>query len=144
MSLSITVTPVTAAPIEFLAISTTSGKQAIDFDAGAALQQQFRFKSVGVAGQFLVRASATGRTISVVVRYLNAKATAEAAYQADAAILVSQQVQLAANGQTYPGCNVLPESIRRTRPIRPVGRGGANQVYFDVTMHFTQDNPGGL
>lgn len=144
MSLTIKVTPVTGNAIDYLAISTTSGKQAIDFDPGAKLQQQFRFKAVGVAGQFLIRANQTGRNISMTVRYMNSKSTAESAYQADAAKFVAEQVQLECNGQTYKGCNVLPESMKRTRAIRPVGRGDANQVYFDVHMTFTQDNPDGV
>lgn len=145
MSLSFTMTFADATVRTFGGLSTTSGRQALDFDAGAAHQQQFRFKPVGVDGQFLVRAGQTGRNISILVRYVgDSKNLAEADYQADCDKLVAQQVQLECNGKTYKGCNVLPQSIRRSRPIKPVGRTVAAQVFFDVQMQFTQDNPLGL
>lgn len=145
MSLSFTMTyDSTTLTFGGLASTSTTPRQAIDFDAGAAHQQQFRFKAPGVTGQFLVRAEQTGRLITAVVRYLSdTMATAEANYQADCAALVTKQVSIACNGQTYQGCNVIPQSIRRSRPIKPVGRAVTAAVYFDVSMQFTQDNPSG-
>lgn len=146
MSLSFTITPASASAITYGAISTTNGRQAISFDAGAEFQDQKRFHSPGVAGQWLVRGAAIGRRISVRMRYMGSTAaTAEGYYQSDVASFVTQQVTLACYSISYVGCNLIPESVRRASPIRPTGRDGSTgtQCYFDVEMIFTQDNPGG-
>lgn len=148
MSLTFSITPTGANAIEYKAISVanTSGqyRQAIDFDAGAQHQQQFRFHAPGVAGQYLIRDASVGRAVRVMVRYIGpSKALAEEAYQTDAGSFATTQVQLDCNGQTYKGCNILPESVKRSTPIRGTGRL-QGQVFFNVSMIFTQDNPGGL
>jgi hypothetical protein len=144
MSLSFTIKPDGyLVALTFAGISLTNGRQAIDFDPGAEHQQQFRFHSPGVKGNFLVRDAAIGRAISVVVRYMNSTLNlAEADYQTDAAAFVTKQCEIVCHGITYKGCNVRAESMRRSSPMRPTGRA-ALQVFFNVTMTFTQDNPNG-
>jgi len=145
MSLTFKITCQDTTALQFLDISTVSGRQAIDFDPGAAHQQQFRFKSVGVAGQWLIRNNQTGRAMNCIVRYVgDTKAAAESLYQYDCDKLISQQCKIEAHGITYKGCNVIPESIRRITPMRPIGRTIDGQIYFNVSMTFTQDNPEGL
>jgi hypothetical protein len=144
MSLTFTIHPKDKAVITYGPISTTNGRQAIDFDAGAAFQDQKRFHSPGVSGQFLIRGASVGSSIHVVVRYMAADmATAESEYQSDCGVFTTNQCEIICAGQTYKGCNLLPESMHRNGRIRATGRT-AGQVYFDVTMSFTEDNPAGL
>lgn len=141
MSLSFTIQPSGANVITYSGISLTSGRQAIDFDAGAPHNGQFRFKSPGVAGQWLIRDLQISRNIRTVVRYMgDSKDDAEGLYQADCTAFTTKPVEIVANGNTYKGCNVNPGSITRSTPIRATGRA-ANQVWFNVAMTFTQDNP---
>jgi hypothetical protein len=144
MSLTFTIQPKGGSIIPYSGISTTNGRQAIDFDAGAAFQDQKRFHSPGVDGQFLIRGKAVGRSINIIVRYMGADmATAEGYYQSDCTSFATTQVQIICMGQTYSGCNLLPESMHRNGRVRATGRT-AGQVYFDVQMSFTQDNPADL
>lgn len=142
MSLTLTITPEGGSTLTFGAIGHSNARQALDFDAGAPFQDQKRFHAPGVSGQYLIRGAMIGRHISVVVRYLASSVDAvEALYQADASDFVLKQVTIACLGQTYPGCNIIPDSVRRSARMRPTGRGA---VYIcDVAMLFTQDNPGG-
>lgn len=144
MSLTFSITPNgVALPVEYAAISLTNGRQALDFDAGAAHQQVFRFHQPGVEGQWIIRGGSVGRAIQVSVRYMDAsKDAAEALYKTDRDNWVTKQCTIVALGQTYNGCNVVPESIRRSAPIRGTGRT-AGQVFFNVAATFTQDNPAG-
>jgi len=141
MSLSFTIQPRGESVITYAGISLTSGRQALDFDAGAPRHNQFRFKSPGVAGQWLIRDAMIGRNIRITVRYMgDTKDEAEALYQDDCAAFAWTPVAIVANSNTYKGCNVNPESITRSTKIRATGRN-ANQVWFNVSMTFTQDNP---
>lgn len=144
MSLSFTIKPESSDLRTFEGISLNNGRQAIDFDPGAMHQLQFRFHSPGVEGNYLVRDAAVGRSISVIVRYMSdSLANAELLYAQDREAFVTQQCEINALSQQFKGCNLRPESMRRSTPMRPTGRT-AGQVFFNVTMVFTQDNPGGL
>jgi len=144
MSLTFSIQPRGGSIVTYSGISLTNGRQAIDFDAGAKFQDQKRFHSPGVDGQFLIRGKMVGRSITVVIRYMGTDmATAEGYYQADCTSFTTKEVEIVCMGQTYKGCNLHPESMHRNGRVRATGRT-ANQVYFDVTMTFTQDNPDGL
>lgn len=148
MSLTFTVKSGSSNAITFSGITiANASRQAIDFDAGAAHQKQFRFHQPGVAGQWLIRDAQVGRHILMVVRYMDATLDlAEALWVADRDAWVINQCEIVAMGQTYKGCNVIPESLRRSAPIRATGRTPANagQVFFNVAMAWTQDNPAGV
>lgn len=144
MSLSFTIKPKTSDLRTFEGISLTNGRQAIDFDPGAAHQLQFRFHSPGVDGNFLIRDASVGRSISVVVRYMSdSLANAELLYAADRNVFTTEACTITALSQVFYGCNLRPESMRRSTPMRPTGRT-SGQVFFNVSMVFTQDNPGDL
>lgn len=144
MSLIFTATPFGETTLTFGAIGHTNARQALDFDAGAAHQDQKRFHAPGVAGQFLIRGASTARRIIVAVRYWATTIDAvETLYQADMATMATKSVQFVCMGQTYKGCNLLPDSARRSMRMRPTGRSPAAFV-CDVSMVFTQDNPAGL
>lgn len=132
-------------PITYAGVSTSNGRQALDFDPGAPDQLQFRFHPPGVAGNYLVRDGTTGANINVVMRYVGAtKDAAEALYISDVNTFCYKPVKILCNGQVYLGLNVRPSSIRRVSPIKPIGRGSPGQVFFNVSMTFTIDSPYGV
>lgn len=143
MSLAFSIIPKTSATRSYLALGLTTGIYAISFDAGAKLHLNYRYHHPGVAGQYLVREQQTGRSIAVVVRYVGPTVgAAEASYKSDCDVYAAEQVAISVLGQNYLGCNLVPGSMYRTKPIRATGRT-AGYVYFDATMAFTQDNPAG-
>lgn len=129
----------TSFTFNYAVCSVASGRQALDIDFGASRQDQKRYRPAGSDGSYLIRCGDMGRVIKMRARYMaDTLNLAMAPYVSDFDLYGRHAVTITTMGQVFAGCNIMPESVAQTAPIRGTGRL-VGQVYFDVRMAFVED-----
>jgi len=142
MPLTFTVTPSAGgSAVSYEANSYEPGRYARAFDGGGYVADLKKFRPTGTDGQLVVRAGQIGRKINMMVRYIGVDLnTLSATMDADLLIYASAAQDVACNGITYTGCNLVPGSVKMSAPFRATGRS-ASHVFCDLVMMWTEDQP---
>lgn len=140
MSLAVSLTPAAGgSAITFgAAVSSSAGRQALDFDPGCDVHDVKRFHVPGVTGNYIVRCAKQGRTLILRARYMDTSENNVAnLMESDGTAFAAAAYNIAWHGETFNGCNLI--SMRAIGPMRGTSRGSSPTVFQDAELTFTQD-----